>query len=609
MMKSVQTEKTILDSFVFPEIRDIQKKVLLEIQEALQKYDYILCECPTGSGKSLIAATVANYLGSSYINTASLLLQDQYLRDFPWMHTIRGKSNFECIDPVTQQLKELRLQDIKMQKVLDKDGEQKRLQLIKSIEDKVLGCHEAPCCFKGNYKCTVKPKMADYQVINEGTIKEKIFEPTLQEKQTGWCHYYNQKNKGMIASHTVMNYKYFFSIYFSNSKEFTDRKRQLLVFDEAHDLENSIMDFIGFTLSRQYLENLEKNILTEEVLQKCSINLKDLQFPTEKLDDIHTWIAFLDKTFLWMDSTYNHYVKKMENNDNIVDETLISSIETAKNKIEQLLGNMITDKTNWIIDMRTEYYDKTKIKDVRIYPIESGKYIRPILDIAEKKIFISATLFDKEVFCRMIGVPSEKVKFIRITESPFPVENRPIYSLNLGQMSYKNMNQLLPIIASNVDAIMAKYPDSKGIIHTTSYAQCEYILKNISLVNRDRLLVTGGYGVKQSDVLKKHEVSENTVLLSPSLYQGVDLSDNLSRFQIVVKMPYMDLSDRRVVIKMKRDYRWYQWQTILRLVQSYGRSIRSINDYADTYVLDSKFNDLLKSKMMPDYVKNAVINF
>lgn len=600
--------RNILDYFVFPEIRDIQKKVLLEIQEALKSYDYILCECPTGSGKSLIAATVANYLGSSYINTASLLLQDQYLRDFPWMYTIRGKSNFECIDPKTQMLKELRLEEIRMQKVLDKDGEAKRLQLIKSIEDKVLGCHEAPCCFKGNYKCTVKPKISDYQVINEGTIREKIFEPALQEKQVGWCHYYNQKNKGMIASHTVMNYKYFFSIYFSNPKEFTDRKRNLLCFDEAHDIENSIMDFIGFTLSRQYLENLEKNVLTEDVLKQCSINLKDLQFPTEKLDDIHTWIYFLDKTFLWMDSVYRYYVKKMEINDNIIDETLISSIETAKNKIEQLLGNMLNDKTNWIIDLRTEYYDKTKIKDVRIYPIESGKYIRPILDIAEKKIFISATLFDKEVFCKMIGVPSEKVKFIRITESPFPVENRPIYSLNLGQMSYKNMNQLLPIIASNVDAIMAKYPDSKGIIHTTSYAQCEYILKNISWVNRDRLLVTGGRGVKQSDVLKKHETSENTVLLSPSLFQGVDLHQNLSRFQIVVKCPYPDLSDKRVSLKMKKDYQWYRWQTLLRLVQSIGRSVRSETDYADTFILDSNFKSLVNSKMMPQYIRDAVIS-
>lgn len=605
-----QEKKSILDHFVFPQIRDVQKKVLLEMEEALKTFDYIVVEAPTGAGKSPIVTTTALYLGSSYINTASLLLQDQYLRDFKWLRTIKGKSNFECIDPVTEQLKQIRIQEMKMQKSLDGDGETRRLAFIKSLEDKTLGCHEAPCCFKGNYKCTVKPKASDYEIEYEGTIKEKIIEPQLPmfgDSAVPWCHYFNQKNKGMLASHTVMNYKWFFSIYFSNPKEFTERHRELLVFDEAHSIENEIMDFIGFTLSRQYLENLEKNVLNEEVLKHCSINLKDLQLPTENVENIDTWIAFLDKTHIWMDSVYRYYTHLMEDSSKDLDESLISSIETAKTKIEQLVGNMILDKTNWIIDVRSEYYDKTKIKDVRIYPIEAGKYIRPILDIAEKKLFISATILDKEVFCKIIGVHSDKVKFIRINESPFPVENRPIYAWNLGQMSYKNMSSLLPAIASNVDAIMSKYPAQKGIIHTTSYAQCEYIQKHISWTNRDRLLITGGHGVKQSDIIKQHEASDNTVLLSPSLHQGVDLNEDLSRFQIIVKIPFPDLSDKRIALKMKRDYNWYKLQTILRFIQSVGRSVRSESDYADTFVLDSNFKQLANSKMMPQYIRDAVI--
>jgi Rad3-related DNA helicase len=63
----------------------------------------------------------------------------------------------------------------------------------------------------------------------------------------------------------------------------------------------------------------------------------------------------------------------------------------------------------------------------------------------------------------------------------------------------------------------------------------------------------------------------------------------MSRFQVVVKVPYPDLSDRRTRVKLERDAAWYSWQTALRLVQTYGRSVRSETDHAVTYVLDSNF--------------------
>lgn len=594
-------QKNILDYFVFPEIRDVQKKVLLEIQEALKTYDYILVEAPTGSGKSLIAATVANYLGSSYINTASLLLQDQYLRDFKWMYTIKGKSNFECIDPVTEQLKQIRIQELKMQQTLDGDD-----KLIKSLENKTLGCHEAPCCFKGSYKCTIKPKLADYQIINERTLKEKIIEPSLSNGGT-WCHYFNQKNKGFLASHTVMNYKLFFAIYHANANEFLERKRDLLVFDEAHAIPSEVLDFLGLTLSRSHIEKIEKEMLTPEIIKNCLIDLKDLEFPRNNLDDINTWIEYLDKTFIWMDSVSRFLNNKYEKNE--LDDSksdILLSLDTLKNRIESILSNIMSDKNNWLISIMNEYYDRSKIKDVKLYPLNIGKYIKPIFDIGNKKLFISATILDKNVFCNMIGVSPDKVKFIRINESPFPIKNRPIYAYNLGEMSYRNMNSLLPTITSNIDAIMTNYLSERGIIHVTNYKTADYLEKNLNEENKKRLFITGG-NISQSEVIRKHAESHNGVLLSPSLYQGIDLKDDLARFQIIIKIPYPDISDKYIDTKMKNDYRWYQWQTALRLVQSYGRIVRSISDYGDTYILDSKLRKFIQNKMIPKWFTEAIV--
>ena len=58
-----------------------------------------------------------------------------------------------------------------------------------------------------------------------------------------------------------------------------------------------------------------------------------------------------------------------------------------------------------------------------------------------------------------------------------------------------------------------------------------------------------------------------TVLISPSLHTGLDLKDDLSRFQIITKVPYPNISDRWINEKRKAYVQWYTWQTALRLVR------------------------------------------
>jgi len=59
-------------------------------------------------------------------------------------------------------------------------------------------------------------------------------------------------------------------------------------------------------------------------------------------------------------------------------------------------------------------------------------------------------------------------------------------------------------------------------------------------------------------------------------------------------VPYPDLRDRWINEKRKNNGQWYTWQTALRLVQGYGRSIRSNKDWAVTYVLDSGFVNFVR---------------
>jgi Rad3-related DNA helicase len=74
----------------------------------------------------------------------------------------------------------------------------------------------------------------------------------------------------------------------------------------------------------------------------------------------------------------------------------------------------------------------------------------------------------------------------------------------------------------------------------------------------------------------------------------LDVPTDGQSVSILFKVPYADLGDRWINEKRKISGQWYIWQTALRLIQGYGRSIRSKEDWATTYVLDSAFGDFVE---------------
>ena len=89
----------------------------------------------------------------------------------------------------------------------------------------------------------------------------------------------------------------------------------------------------------------------------------------------------------------------------------------------------------------------------------------------------------------------------------------------------------------------------------------------------------------------KHDSSK--VLMGPSLTEGLDLKDSISRFQIIPKISYPSLSDKFIKVKMQINPAWYRWRTIISILQGIGRSVRHENDYAVTYILDACLSDLI----------------
>jgi Rad3-related DNA helicase len=208
-----------------------------------------------------------------------------------------------------------------------------------------------------------------------------------------------------------------------------------------------------------------------------------------------------------------------------------------------------------------------------------------LLRLGHKVLLMSATILDHNVFCQSLGIPMNDVEFIRIP-SPFPIENRPVVILPVGKMGSKNLDATLPKLATAVREILSSHPNEKGIIHCHTYKIVTYLKR----VLKSKRVLTHNSDNRDA-ILQKHLNSkEPTVLLSPSMTEGVDLRGEYSRFQIICKVPYPYLGDKLVKKRMNKWKSWYPLQTAKAIVQSVGRSVRSSDDHAVTYVLDSDWD-------------------
>lgn len=224
-------------------------------------------------------------------------------------------------------------------------------------------------------------------------------------------------------------------------------------------------------------------------------------------------------------------------------------------------------------------------------------------------LHMSATVLSKENFCATIGLVPDDVEYIQC-ESTFPLENRLIYYDPVGSMVMKNKEKTLPYLVEEVKRILNKYPNDKGIIHTVNYQTANYILEKLyGSEEGGRLLKP--QGKNRETLIKTFNLSQNPyVLISPSLTEGIDLKDDLSRFCIICKVPYPSIADEWTKQRIKLDQNWYNVKTAETLIQMTGRSIRSEQDHADTYILDSNFFDFASrnADLFPQWWKDSVVH-
>jgi Rad3-related DNA helicase len=451
-------------------------------------------------------------------------------------------------------------------------------------------------------KCERYPTKDDLQriyVLNKGTSNERVtIISNFNNNGHSLCEYYLQKHLAYRSSFRIINYHEYFTL-LNNVASKDKLSTKLLICDEAHMLEEKVIDFYNVVIDDKLLNPLRKHKLIDKDLT-VEYKEEDKEYYKQLLNVIikgYTDLINKIAEKIGRQSLHESEERKLT--------FKLAEYEEIRRRLIIVQDMLKLYPDNFIVDAVTD--KRNKNTTVKLLPLNISPFLRPVFDRVRYRIFMSATI-DYPMLKRELGLEDNDTILIDLP-SPFPVENRKVMLMNAYTLNKENMHneRTLMQVSSIVDTLMNKHQNEKGLILTTSYELAGNIFRYSN--NKHRLLLTKDMSAKE--VLEKHARTNANVILTPTMWEGVDLRDDLCRFIIIAKTPYPSLADKRTKVKAERDKNWYQSVTLMRLIQGCGRGVRHEKDYCITYILDSNATWLIKGKVkqdaVPRWFKDALV--
>jgi Rad3-related DNA helicase len=440
---------------------------------------------------------------------------------------------------------------------------------------------------RSNYRCLLTPGKNSQAVMKvmtgTGTANK---EPLTADQcrgssncsQKDVCPYLLAKKRAVRSPLVVLNTAYFLAE--ANGPGQFSGARWLIV-DEVDSLESELMNFVHLSVSDK----------------QCT--QYGIQSPVQ-CSNIHEWKSWADISLVKLRLTW----QQMNLDLSCKDPNAWTNVEIKQQKQLTQLGNFIEKSQqftqivddSWIIKQDDDKDADTGLRRRSqkwiLKPATVSKYAYQYLwRHGQRSLGMSGTILDPKILAKDLGIGD--YDYMRL-DSPFPVENRPIYYEPVGRLNHSNMDASLPLLARKVQTIMDTYPEDRILVHTTSYRIRDFLYASLP---RARLMTHNSDDREDAlEIFKNGNLPK--VMLSPSFDRGVDLPSARFAKQVVIvcKIPYPDLSDPQIKARLELPdgEQWYNIKTAQTLLQMTGRMTRSKTDFTDTYILDGAFMGLLQ---------------
>jgi len=413
--------------------------------------------------------------------------------------------------------------------------------------------------------------------------------------QHSGCPYKLAKAKAETANIAIMNYPlYLLLTNFTNT--FADKR--LVVCDEADRLPELLPEFCSPGISGSIIK---------------SLNLKPPQFASTSTDKgLDRWKDWARMTKAAVVRAKSDLARALQGGVFARGEILRKArrLDALKSLIARLTTFESAVDTSWLFVVEKSYRrgfpDSWAFKPTWITEnLATGIFWKH----ARRFLLMSATLSPPALFPKLHGVSKENVEYWPMP-SPFDPKRRRVYRAPVGNMSAKVQHLALDAVCAEMTDIMARHHNVKGLINGVSYDLCRKIKAS---VGSPRIIFHENGADKEAIVAEYLTSSAPLVLLSPSCERGVNLPDDLCRFIIWAKAPWLYLGDKVLASRANSGAigkLWFVGNMLGTTVQGGGRAMRSASDWCYVYLLDSSITDnLLKSGnagLTPAWFREAI---
>ena len=442
-----------------------------------------------------------------------------------------------------------------------------------------------------------------------------------------YCTYLTARKKAQNANVTLMTYQLYFymiNIVKNQVEKAPFKNRDVIFCDECHNIPSLVQSQYSPTIK---LSDLDKLINIYQYNMRLQGGLFDNEescprLPWNSINDLRKQFVDLWDVFSNENESkdfnsifeYIDMIKKFSITVEYLEDALatkkrsglrLTKEDIAMYKVSSWYRNyccFLNDFSTAIADCGPEYLVKThnipnddKGELSVSFNCAKEDYMcwRYLLSTADNNVLMSATVGMKEAFDDNIGMKfSEEGKsYMQRIPSTFDFSKSPIIINTRYKMSYSCKEFTFPKIREMIYYIVRQYKNFRGMIQTGSYANAKDIYDNAPYDIKQRLQLYNNSSEKHW-TMEMHKALDNSVIIGPTLVEGIDLPDDLCRFIIIAKVPYPNLKDKLVTAKMKLFPQWYDSETANSMIQGIGRGNRHPKDWCVTYILDGCFENL-----------------
>lgn len=632
--------------FPMPSFRKYQEETIQKILEGWASGKrYAIVEGTTGSGKSTFALTLGRLFESAFLATPQKMLQNQYMKDFKhYLCELKGRANYPCLrlnyalwrEPIPGTGKNGK--DIKYRDRDPEVGEYMSLREYNNLPpdapQRSVNCANAKCN-SSRFGLKMKAECKKHRV----------------------CEYIRRRDYAMKwADLTLMNFSnlLLFSLLMENPPKDRSLKyvpplkpydsRSLLIVDECHTLESFLYEFASITVGLSQLKRLttfveyfeDVNRITQPfTMEEFVAYINDVIIPASDRYELAAQLKEKEEKEKFAqrgkkedkDEQQGDDSEQGEEGESLEDQvTLEKNDERAKvnklaKKLQEFVDSKPTEHSYVLVPLEVESegrnFDSKKERiGVTITPFSVAHLGERLAfkSSHSRVLLMSATILDPKTFCKSVGIPLEKAFFIRVP-STFPAANRLIIGdLSVGSMTYYYKDKTMPKMLDRLLELSEKHQNQKGIIHTGNYENMSKLQKwarGNATEFYERLLFPDERTFEhKSRLLEQHtNGKEPTILCGPGFIEGLNLKDDLARFNILMKLPFMSLANPLIKRKALEFPEWYALQTALAIIQAIGRSVRSEIDWSVIYILDLAWKAFYvenKNVLFPNYIQEAI---